>query len=611
MEMTLPAWDLSSEYASLSSDGFKNDLASIERATGEIAALTASLRPLLAKAEWNAGERDALVSGLVKSAVLLEKTWVTFGNCSTFVHCNMSTDVTDEAAAKMDSKMQTMGVKLNEAYQPQRLFLVRAPEDVYNAFIKDPATAPAKFGWDQERLEKDLLLSEKEEALVSALRVPGQNAWGDLYNKLSGTMKIQLRKDDGTVFETVGLAQAQAYTKGGDKVKRKAAWKGIQEAWGQNKESGAAILNALAGWRLEMVQRRSHTRKIDFLEAPLRGARIERRTLDAMLATVADNVEPLRKANKRMAKLHGNDKMHPWDLLAPAPTKSDLTRDFEQGMKTITDAFTSVDAGFGEFASMMKKNSWIEARVLPNKTGGAYCTGFSKSRTPRVFQTYMGSSADVSTLAHELGHAFHSWVMRDLPEAQLDYPMTLAETASIFAETVLGDCMLEKSTSAEEKFAVSYAEAENAVSLLLNIPARFDFEKSFYEKRAHGAVSADELCQLTDAAWTKWYGDSLSENDKMFWATKLHFSIAGISFYNFPYTFGYLFSLSIYARRKELGTGFMKKYVEILRDTGRMTAEELVKKHLGEDLGSKAFWQKSMDVVAEKLATFERLSTGH
>lgn len=222
----------------------------------------------------------------------------------------------------------------------------------------------------------------------------------------------------------------------------------------------------------------------------------------------------------------------------------------------------------------------------------------------------MGSLEDTSTLAHELGHAYHSWVMRDLPTMQQDYPMTLAETASIFAETALSDSLM-KTGSPEMKFEICWSSVVDATSLLLNIPSRFEFEKMFYEARPNGFVSPRELTEMTDKAWRKWFGDDLSQTESRYWMTKLHFSISSVSFYNFPYSFGYLFSLGIYSRREELGDRFAQAYRDILRDTGRMTAEDVIQKHLGEDIRKPEFWLKSLAIVEEKVARFEKLLSTH
>jgi oligoendopeptidase F len=277
-------------------------------------------------------------------------------------------------------------------------------------------------------------------------------------------------------------------------------------------------------------------------------------------------------------------------------------------MMQIKNSFAKVSSELSDFVQMMEDKKWIEARVLPNKMTGAYCTGFAKSKTPRVYMTYMGSRKDISTLAHELGHAYHSWVMRDLPLAEQDYPMTLAETASIFAETVLNDTLLDAARTKEEKIEFAWSAVSNALSLLLNIPARYVFEKSFYEKRQERSLNVEEFKGLMDKAWTDCYGDLLSENDKMFWAHKLHFAITGVSFYNFPYSFGYLFSLSIYARKEKYGAEFMDKYKALLLDTGRMSAEDLIQKHLGEDITEPKFWQKPIDTVIQQLEQFKQLT---
>ena len=211
------------------------------------------------------------------------------------------------------------------------------------------------------------------------------------------------------------------------------------------------------------------------------------------------------------------------------------------------------------------------------------------------------------TLAHELGHAYHSWVMRDLPIGETEYPMTLAETASVFGETVVADTLIKNARSWEERVEFGWNDLEGVVGFCLNVPMRYELEKEFYERRKTSVVSADELGDIADRAFTTWYGPTLTQNDKLFWATKMHFAFSWASFYNFPYTFGYLFSLSIYARREQYGPKFFDMYKNLLRDTGRMTAEDLVMRHMGEDIRRPEFWQKAIDTVITKIDSFERV----
>src|SRR5262249_21319857 len=233
--------------------------------------------------------------------------------------------------------------------------------------------------------------------------------------------------------------------------------------------------------------------------------------------------------------------------------------------------------------------------VSSRKRPGAYCTGFEKSRTPRVYMTYQGSTSDVITLAHELGHAFHSWVMRDLPQSQLSYGMSLAETASTFGEPAVRDALLTRAGSARERFDIMWEEVAAIATFMLNIPTRFAFEKAFYEKRDERPLRAGELEALMSTAWQEWYGDACSEPDPMFWASKLHFYISGLSFYNFPYLFGYLFSMGVYLRRASSGADFYDRYVALLRDTGRMTAEDLARVHLAAALDAPLFWRTTIE----------------
>jgi oligoendopeptidase F len=256
---------------------------------------------------------------------------------------------------------------------------------------------------------------------------------------------------------------------------------------------------------------------------------------------------------------------------------------------------------------MMDKNGWIDAEPTKNRATGAFCTEFYRVGEPRVFMTYDGSMGNVLTLAHELGHAWHAWVLKDLAYSEKGYPMTLAETASIFAETLVRQTLLNATDDAQEKRDILWQEAETASALCINIPARFEFEKSFVEARKGGKVSANKARELMKNAWETWYGDSISEYDDMFWASKLHFSIAEIGFYNYPYLFGYLFALGVYAQKDKQGDNFRFAYRELLRDTGRMTSEACIQKHLNRNIEEKDFWLDSLAIVESAMAQFESL----
>lgn len=593
----LPAWNNSTEYQGFTAPEFHQDIEQIKNNIAEIRGIAGDFAQDFAQPDKVASA--VLIQGLQRLAGLQEASTILLQNLMAYTHMEMSLDATNTEAVKMDSQLNKLITQFKEATNSYDLYLNRTTDENLKSFLDHPKTKTSAFYWKHSRTQKDFLLSEAEENLVSALSSGGHKAWGNLYDSLSGTLRCHIEHNGET--KVVGLAEAHAMTRVADENTRKVAWHAIQKTWNEHRETAAAILNALAEWRSEINKKRSTVKTKHFLNDPLYSSRIRKETLEAMYSAIEQNREALQAAVKKMAKYLGKEKLAPWDLLAPAPVQATAKISFEDGFNQIKESFTAFNPAMGEFAQLMLDKGWIDARVLPNKRNGAYCSGFAKSQTPRVFQTYMGSSQDVSTLAHELGHAYHSWVMRDLSPIEQEYPMTLAETASIFSEQVLFQHQLKNAKSADEKLDVAWSLADSAAGLLLNIGARFEFEKNFYEKQPKGYVSADELSELMSQAFETWYGDSLSQTDPLFWAHKLHFSIVDVSFYNFPYTFGYLFSLSLFARQKDFGQDFHKKYVEILRDTGRMTAEDLIQKHLNEDITKPAFWKKSLDVVTESL----------
>lgn len=218
--------------------------------------------------------------------------------------------------------------------------------------------------------------------------------------------------------------------------------------------------------------------------------------------------------------------------------------------------------------------------------------------------TFSGSTDNVSTLAHELGHAFHSSVLRDLPLLNQIYAMNVAETASTFAELVVSDATIENADSEAEKIALLDEKVARGAVMMMNIHARYIFENNFYQEREKGFVSAERLSELMVEAQKEAYEDALDEYHPMFWAAKLHFYSTGVPFYNFPYTFGYFFSLGVYARALDSGEAFEEDYISLLRDTASMSTEDLAQKHLDVDLTTPDFWQDAIDLVHADIDEF-------
>ena len=525
-------------------------------------------------------------------------------NTSMFINSCLSVNARDTAASTWLPGLQQLGAQLKNATQPMFGFLAVADAKVIDLMNENSVLGNLSFQIQQLRQMSDQLLPVAQEQLLTRMAVTGLHGWGNLYKNLSGTLQCTVGN------EQLGLAAAFNQLSSEQQSIREQAWRGINTAWTENEQAAASILNNINGWRIEESGQRSHTRALHYLDKSCHTSRISRNTLDAMMeATHASRHIPQR-ALKAMAKLHNVEQLGPWDLMAPAPIKSSGSINFNDAIDLIAKSFSQFSKPMGDFAIEMAERGWIDSEQTDNRSTGAYCGSFAKPRQPRIFITYNGTMTNVITLAHELGHAWHNRVMEDIPEAKIRYPMTLAETASIFAETLVRESLLNAASDNTQRLEIMWSEAETAAALMLNIPARFEFEQRLVETRQTNFVTADTMKDMMRESWQLWYEDSLSEYDDMFWASKLHFSISGFGFYNYPYLFGYLFSLGIYAHKDQLqpGESFEEKYRNILRDTGSMTAEALVEKHLGQDIRTPEFWLNSIGIVERSLMQFEELA---
>ncbi|GAB2661309.1 M3 family oligoendopeptidase [Vibrio panuliri] len=590
--MTAPSWDLSIAYQSLNDEKISQDIELIHQC---IVVLQQHV------------ERRDHVSVMQNAIQTKEAAGKLLATINTFALCHASRDATNSEAKALSGQLAKLGSDLSQAYVPYQDMLANAPIDFVQEVLEHDSgdVFGQAFQIACSRRIADTKLSVAEEQLLAAMEVDGRDGWGRLYDNLTGSLQIKLNDE-----ETVGFSQAASLLYGTEFEKQEQAWRGIQQAMALHQESFAAILNALSGWRHTEYQKRSYQREVHFLEPSLHQSRIKAGTLDAMIATTKDNRHIAQKAGLLMAKVHGLSEMKPWNHLAGMPSLSgdvEQSYSFDQAIEVIKAAFAEVDQEMADFVTLMVDNGWIDAQPTSNRRLGAYCTKFAATRTPLVFMTWGGSRSDLLTLAHELGHAFHNWVMRDMPLCQTRYPMTLAETASIFAENIVRDYLLSQAKSPQQQLEMLWEELSSAYALMINIPVRFEFEKAFYQRRLDGELTPEQLCELMSETWQAWYGESMLEPDPYFWASKLHFSISEISFYNYPYLFGYLFSKGVYAQRSNKGDNFYSDYVALLRDTGAMMAEEVVEKHLGMDLTQSDFWQQSIDMVNEKVAQFEAL----
>jgi len=452
-----------------------------------------------------------------------------------------------------------------------------------------------------------LRLPREQEFLAADLAVDGLQAWGRLYDRLCGALRVQVVEKGKPVSKSPG----QVLFDSPQRSVRENNFHAADAAWATIQDTCADAINHIAGTRLTIYKRLGLA---DHLVAPCKHNRMSRETLDVMWRTITAHKSVLKDYLAKKAQLLGLERLAWYDQSAPLPTIPGSTIDdnipYDQACEWIIEAFQQFSPEFGQFAEHALKNRWIEAENRPGKRQGGFCTSYPTAKQSRIFMTYVDSADSMSTLAHELGHAYHSWVLRDEPVFLADYPMNLAETASTFAEAVLGEQRLQRAKTNYERLTLLDALLGDAVAFLMNIHARFLFEDRFHLERRRGEVPAQRLLELMDAAQKEAYLDALAPDgwNPRFWVSKLHFYITGLPFYNFPYTFGYLLSLGVYAVGRDAGPEFSEQYRKLLIATGCCDAEDAVQSTLGFDLRKPDFWEKSLTIIADRVTQFTTLA---
>jgi pepF/M3 family oligoendopeptidase len=446
------------------------------------------------------------------------------------------------------------------------------------------------------------MLTEKEEDMITTLGVDGYHAWGQLYDLLVGDIRVKVIVDGEEKELSVG--QANNLSSHENASTRKEAFEALETAWTDKEEFFAKTLNHIAGFRLAVYEKRGWE---SVLEEPLNINRMKQETLDAMWGAISKNKAPFVEYLNVKSTMLKEKGMHWYDLDAPVSASTEKM-DYQQGAEFILKHFKEFGPKLEAFTRNAFEKGWIEAEDRPNKRPGGFCTGMPVSEESRIFMTYSGTMSNVSTLAHELGHAFHSYALRPVHWINRQYAMGVAETASTFAEMIVADAAVKEAKTDDEKIALLEDKIQRSVAFFMNIHARFLFETRFYEERKKGIVSATKLNELMETAQKEAYGDALETTHPHFWASKLHFYITEVPFYNFPYTFGYLFSLSIYAKAINEGANFEEKYIALLQDTAVMSVEDLAMKHLGEDITKEAFWIKGINLCIQDVNEFIQLT---
>lgn len=519
-----------------------------------------------------------------------------------FIGCLMAQNTEDKKAALLQSEIGLMRSRFESAFLKFKQALMETDPNVWSELLATENLKEFSFILDEWRKEAKRLLSEQEEGLITSLGIDGYHAWSELYDLLIASISVQVEL--GGEQKTLSVGQANNLSSHPDAKVRKESYDKLESAWEEKEELFAKTLNSLAGFRLQMYQKRGVD---NVLEEPLQMNRMKQETLDVMWQAISEHKQPFAQYLSRKAQMLGKGQLAWYDVDAPVVENAQQF-DYGEGSDFIIRHFGKFGPELQEFARHALENGWVEAEDRAYKMPGGFCTSLPKSGESRIFMTYSGSMSNVATLAHELGHAFHTHALSPMHDLNRSYAMNVAETASTFAEMIVADAAVKNAVDKEEEISLLEDKIQRSVAFFMNIHARFLFETRFYEERKNGVVPASRLNELMEQAQEEAFAGSLSEGHPHFWASKLHFYITDVPFYNFPYTFGYLFSLSVYAKAFEEGEGFEGKYMALLRDTAIMSTEELAMKHLGEDITEKGFWEKGIALCTKDVEEFIKLT---
>lgn len=521
-----------------------------------------------------------------------------------FSGCLISENVADDQAQSVNAEVLALQGKFLEMITGFEALTRAQSDSAWESLVTREKLAPIRFALDETRTHARLKLPSEMEALAAQLAVDGYHGWNVLYDKMAGDLTVEW-EEDGKSSE-ISLGQLATKMNNADNDVRRRAFEKLNEAWKSRAALAAMALNYQAGFRLSLYNRRGWKSPVD---EPLRMNRMSRATLDAMWLAINESKGKLAGYVDAKKKLLGLDAFRWYDETAPVGSSS-ATFSWDEAWDFVIRNVGDFSEDMKAFCEMARDRRWVEGEDRPGKAGGGFCTGFPLAKETRIFMTYGETYGDLSTLAHELGHSYHSFVLKDHDFLATQYPMNLAETASTFNELLVIDAALNQCEDDQERLMLLDQKMQSALTFFCNIQTRFIFDESFYAARENGMLTPGELSDLMVKAQKSAYGDLLADDGvhPLFWASKMHFFFTEVPFYNFPYTFGYLFATGVYAHALKEEGSFANGYRAMLSDTGSMSAEEVARKHLGVDLTKPDFWRMAVEKALLGLDDFIKLA---
>ena len=572
-------WTLEDLYPSFESKEFKQDVEAYKALKGKFESLTL----------------EDSIEGITQVVKLLEESTVLTGRLYNYIHLTLATDTTHETATQVEVQLAGVSADLQATYAKVSKFLGTIQTDI----TKDSFLAEYRYYFEEAKKDATHLLSDELEEVLAKMSISGGKAWSQLFDFMWSSAQGEYKGEVVTLSEIRGKAYDS------DAEVRKSAYEAELKMYDAIKEPIAFSLNHIKKEVLTTSQLRGFESP---LAHTLEASRMSRETLDALLEAIREYLPNFRKYLRHKAALLGHENGLPfYDLFAPVGNSS-RTFSVEESKDYLIENFKTFSADLAEMTEEFFDKHYIDFYPRKGKVGGAFCANLPMIKQSRVLTNFTGSLSDVVTLAHELGHAYHGLHIENHRPLNQDYSMPVAETASTFNENIIMNTAI-KEASNEEKIALIESQLQDTTQIIVDIYSRYLFESAVFENREQSFMFSKDLEEMMLSAQKEAYGDGLDQSylHPYMWACKPHYYSTGLSFYNFPYAFGGLFSKGLYAIYQEQPEGFVEKYQELLRATTVSSVEDTAKV-LGVDVSTPEFWKKALAEVAESIEAFIALT---
>lgn len=593
---TLPHWDLSVVYPSLDSPEFAEGFQQIKQQVSD-------LKSLFDQAAIQRSENQVLDSATIAT---FETVTNAFNQTQDAMMTNFSyvmgfvaTDTRDTLAQARFSEMQQLGMQLQQL--GLRWVAWIGGLDIEQLIAQSSLAAEHAFILHKTKQEALHLMSPAEEVLAVELNLSGGSAWSKLHTVVSSQLSVPVTLDGETKQMPMSMVRNLAFDP--NREVRRSAYEAELAGWKDVETPMAAAINSIKGQVNTLAGHRGWATALD--EA-LADNNIDRQTLDAMLTAARETFPDFRRYLQAKARLVGSERLAWFDLFAPIGNDVS-TWEYAESEAFILEHFGSYSQRLRDYAARAFDENWIDAEPRAGKRDGAFCMRLVGDQS-RILSNYKPSFAGMRTLAHELGHGYHNLNLAETTPLQRQIPMTLAETASIFCETIVRNAALAKADAATQ-LAIIESSLQNSCQLVVDISSRFIFEQSLFEARQARELSVQEINDLMLKAQAETYGDGLDEQyyHPYMWAVKGHYYSPERSFYNYPYMFGLLFGLGLYAQYVETPDEFRAKYDDLLAASGKHDAATLAER-FGIDIRTPDFWRASLATIKADIDRFVELS---